>query len=199
MRYPLLFLFCFTTFCALSQKRFASADISTSLHGSGDLVGPAINFEYGKYIKKRLAWSANFTATIHSGAETLLWINGAPVEGYDFREVTAGLQVGGYMWVSPIQSQRHEVRFGIGPLVRYQSASHNGGLETIVLRRPDPVPAVILQNNESQHLFSPGYQAALVYSFVFKKGLLFGLRGSLQNDTNADIITQVGLRVGKRF
>jgi hypothetical protein len=48
-------------------------------------------------------------------------------------------------------------------------------------------------------MVTAGYLVALSYSYTFPKRLFLGLKASFQNDTNGDVITQYGLRIGKRF
>lgn len=195
--FTLLLLFMFT--CGFTQRnQQASLDISGSMHGSGDLLGLGVNVEYGKYIMPRLEWTGNLTTTIHSDTEeVLITYSGSGNRDASFRMVTAGIQLGSQLYFAPVRTASNELKIGAGPIVRYQSSNASGGYGLTIL--PGPEPAFTFYNREKQNIVSAGYQVSFAYAFTFRKGFLLGLKASLQNDTNADIITQVGLRLGKRF
>lgn len=190
--------FLFVSLAAAAQpKRHLAFDLAPSLHGSGDLLGPFVNIEYGKYVNRRSQWTVNFGTSIHSSEETVLVNTGGSTRDASYRRVTAGLQLGLQFWAAPVRSVRHELAVGLGPLVRYQSSNASGGYSLYLL--PGSGPAFSFYNNEPQNIFSVGYQFGLAYAYTFRKGFLLGLKAGLQNDTNADIMTHVGLRMGKRF
>ena len=197
MKPTITFLFSLMASSLFAQNRQASFDLSGSLHGSGDLLGLGVSVEYGKYIKHRLEWTGNLTTTIHSDADEALVNSGFRQRDASYRQVTAGLQLGSQLWFASLRTASNEIKIGAGALLRYQSSNAGGGYVVYVL--PGPDIAYSFYNNEKQNLLSPGYQLSVAYAHTFSKNFFIGVKASLQNDTNADIITQAGLRVGKRF
>ncbi|MEO6453149.1 MAG: hypothetical protein ABIN97_03710 [Ginsengibacter sp.] len=98
-----------------------------------------------------------------------------------------------------IKNKEHEVKFGAGPLLRCQASSYPD-IYSIYTPAQTGVPEILVsfRQFEKQEIVSIGYVASLSYSYTLKSRVFIGARASLQNDTNADNITQYGIRIGRR-
>lgn len=195
----LLLSFLFVAAQAQTKKQF-SVDLNRSNHGSGDLPGLGFAVEYGSYFAYKLEWTAGIAANVHHGEEKLLLNQGGELVDASFRMVTAGLQLQGQLNYAFLQTGSHEAKLGIGPVLRYQSSSvpnSYGIVNPVVTSYPDPV--FTFRHEEDQNIITAGYLASVSYAYTFHSNLFIGAKASFQNDTNADVITQYGLHVGKRF
>jgi hypothetical protein len=99
---------------------------------------------------------------------------------------------------APLRTKNHEAKLGAGPVVRYQSSSYPNIYGTTTL--PNfPKPVFTFRHYEEQNMLTFGYQVAVSYAYTLRSRFFIGGKMSFQNDTNGDVITQYGLRVGKRF
>ena len=175
-----------------------SVDLNRSFHGTGDMKGLGFAVDYGTYISKRVELAAGLSANVHHDAYTLMESQvGAPADA-SYRMVTGGLQLNGLLSYAPLHTNRHEFKLGAGPVLRYQSSNASGAYG-IVWGNAYPEPTFYFRQYEDQNMVTAGYQVALSYSYTFPNQFLIGAKASFQNDTNADVITQYGLRIGKRF
>ena len=177
-----------------------SLDLNRSFHGTGDMRGLGFAVEYGSFLTKRLELAGGVAANVHHDAYTLLIAPLGRTVDASYRMVTGGLQLAGQANFTPLRTPAHELKIGAGPVFRYQSSSASGGYS---LTNPPatsyPEPFFTFRQVEDQNIFTVGYQGSLVYSFTLPNRIFIGARASFQNDTNADVITQYGLRIGKRF
>ena len=208
MRYIFTFAFLLLIFfSALSQENKSlppsqqiSISSGRSFHGSGDQRGVLFSVEYGKYFRKRWEISGGFSTTIHSN-ETLLLLHYPNAETIDasYRSTTAGLQFNTVLSFAPVRSKHHEVKIGAGGLFRYQSDSYSSNGIYFPPSNNFPEPFFTFRNNSKQNTFNAGYIVQVGYAYTFKNNILLGIKAGFQNDTNADVLTNYGFRVGKRF
>jgi len=199
MKSHLLFSFLLLSLAVAAQKnRQLSVDLFRSFHGTGDMRGVGFGVEYGHYLKKRFEVAGGLASQIHHDQFPLFFTMDNRRVDASYRIVTGGIQAYGLASYAPLRSLHHELKAGIGPLVRYQSSSASGayGISTVA-NYPEPV--FTFRQMEDQNIVTLGYHASLSYNFTFAKGLLLGVRAAFQNDTNADVLTQYGVRIGKRF
>jgi hypothetical protein len=52
---------------------------------------------------------------------------------------------------------------------------------------------------QKQLMHLAGYLVELGYAYTFKNNMLISTKAGFQNDTNGDVLTNYGIRVGKRF
>ncbi len=171
-----------------------------SFHGTGDQRGLLFSVEYGKYFKKRWELSGGFSSTIHS-RETLLFVyysNAEPIDA-SYRSTTAGLQFNTLISFAPVRSKHHEVKIGAGGLLRYQSDSYASYGMYFPPANNFPEPFFTFRNFGKQNTFNAGYLVDVVYAYTLRKNILIGAKLGFQNDTNGDVLTNYGLRIGKRF
>jgi hypothetical protein len=191
----------FFSLCLQAQKKQQlSVDFNRSFHGTGDLPGLGFAVEYGAYFGNRLELTAGLAANVyHDEYKLLLAPLGNPVDG-SYRMVTGGLQLNSQASFAPLHTAAHEFKIGLGPVLRYQSSSASGGYSVTsppAVNYPEPV--FTFRQTEAQNIVSVGYLASVSYTFTFPNQVLIGAKASFQNDTNEDVITQYGLRIGKRF
>ncbi|HEU4903931.1 MAG TPA: hypothetical protein VFT06_14095 [Flavisolibacter sp.] len=188
----------FTATAYTQNKQQLSLDLNRSFHGTGDMRGLGFAVEYGHYVGKRIELTAGVGTNVHHDVYPLFLNQSGRIVDASYRMVTGGLQLNGQVNVAPLRTRRHEVKLGIGPVVRYQSSSASGGYG-VLSATGYPEPVFTFRQYEKQNVVTVGYLAALSYSFTFPGQFLIGAKASFQNDTNADVITQYGLRIGKRF
>lgn len=188
----------FTAIGHAQNKQQLSLDLNRSFHGTGDMRGLGFAVEYGRYLGKRFELTAGVGANVHHDVYPLLLNQSGQMVDASYRMVTGGLQVNGQANVAPLHTRHHEVKLGIGPVVRYQSSSASGGYG-VMSATGYPEPVFTFRQYEKQNMVTVGYLAALSYTFTFPGQFLIGAKASFQNDTNSDVITQYGLRIGKRF
>lgn len=182
---------------AQNKKQF-SLDLSRSFHGTGDMRGAGFAVEYGSYLGRRLELTAGIGANLHHAEETLLLTQSGRTTDASFRMVTGGLQLHAQANLAPLHTRAHELKLGLGPVLRYQSSSRPD-VYGITWEPNYPEPFFTFRNYEAQNLVTLGYLCSVSYSFTLPRRFLVGAKASFQNDTNADVITQYGLRIGKRF
>jgi len=193
---------CFSQTIQLPKKS-VQFNIDKSKHGSGDMNGISLGLTYTRYIKKKLSIDFNFKSTIHDGQDTfLLLLNNAVIQDGSVRKTTAGFQFGSMIRYSLMRSPSHEFLIGLGIYGRFQSSSLGDNGYTVSFPQPGNInqPILIAFDNETpQRIYTIGYMTQVSYNYTFKKGLFAGINAGFQNDSNADIITHLGLMIGKRF
>jgi hypothetical protein len=202
--YFTLFILIFTAHVNAQTKRQLSLDIKRSFNGSGDMHGLGFSVEVGKYIRKKLELTGAVSSDIYHDEYKILITDGVLVNGgrtidASYRMVTAGAQLSGGINYAPVRTKTNEVKIGAGPLLRYQS-SGDGGYEIFSPARTGlPEPVFAFRQNEPQNIITVGYLVSVAYAYTFSSKLFVGAKASFQNDSNADVITQYGVRIGKRF
>lgn len=192
-------LILFSTQLNAQQKRQISLDFSRSFHGTGDMRGLGLSAEYGKFVTKRLEITTGFTTNIHHD-EFPVFINfNGKIQDASLRFTTAGIQLSSLANLAIVHSWVHELKLAAGPLLRYQSSSFPDVYSYSPATQTYPEPVFSFRQYEPQEIISVGYLAALSYAYTFSRGIFIGAKASFQNDSNSDVITQYGLRIGKRF
>ena len=99
-----------------------------------------------------------------------------------------------------IRSKRHTLDVQLGALVRYQTSSYYDELTTLFPALTGlPIPVIYLVNQSNQRTVSFGGIGALQYQYHFASGDHIGIRGSLQTDTQGDVISMASLLFGYRL
>ena len=195
-----LLIFLFSFLAKAQRQQQLSLDLNRSFHGTGDLVGPGFNVEYGRYLTGRLELTAGLGANVFGDAFPVQLISGGQTMDASYRMVTGGLQFNGQVNIAPLRTRFHEMKLALGPLLRYQSSSAAGGYSVTYPPATNyPEPVFTFRHYEDQNVLTVGYMASVSYAYTFARGFLLGAKASFQNDTNEDVITQYGLRIGKRF
>jgi len=173
----------------------------TSFNGTGDISGFAFNTEYGQYFKKKYSWYAGIGGTIHDKEEPIFYTNqsGNLVDA-SVRATIAGFQLTGLFAYNFIKEEEHNLLLGIGPLLRYQSTSYWDALSIYPPAGTGlPFPVVTFDNRTPQRTFAIGVTGRIGYHFTINKKISLGILGSLQFDSNGDVIRNALLSLGRRF
>lgn len=194
----IFFLLLLSFFGQAQNKQQISLHLNRSFHGTGDMEGVGFAAEYGRYLTNHLELTSGIASNVHHKASPVILTRFNPPIDASFRMVTAGLQWQSNLSFVPLHTRKHEAKLGAGPIVRYQSSSHpDVYARTTFTNYPEPV--FTFRHNEKQNVVTAGYQVALSYAFTFTNRWLLGIAASFQNDTNSDVISQYGIRLGKRF
>lgn len=183
-------------------KRILSANIGAGKHGTGDLYGLMVGFEYEKQFRPKLSWSTEFAMTIHDGEELLLVkLDNLPQEDMSYRFTTAGMQFAGKVGFHAVRTKNADIGIKLGVAARYQSTSL---ADDRVLLFPAltgyPFPLRILRNTEPQRTIAAVALTQLFARHTFGKDIVVGALTGLQLDTNGDVLfPQFSLSIGKRF
>lgn len=188
----------FSVFAQAQLNRQLTVDMNRSFHGSGDMEGLGFAVEYGLFFSHHLEFTTGLSANLHHTFRPVWLTHFNPPIDASFRMVTGGLQWQGQVQFAPLRTPNQEAKIGVGPVVRYQSSSYPNAYGSYQLNN-FPEPVFTFRHYEPQNLVTAGYQVSLSYAYTFARGFLLGAKASFQNDTNSDVITQYGLRVGKRF
>lgn len=172
-----------------------------SKHGTGDMNGYAISVDYKRYLRPRTSISIGLATTIHDGVFQILYTdpNNNPIDG-SFRYGTSGIQLNARMGYSMIRTKHHTLDVQVGALLRYQTSSYYDDLTTLYPPATGlPIPVFFQVNRSNQRTVSFGGIGALQYQYHFTSGDHIGIRGSLQTDTQGDVISMVSLLFGYRL
>jgi hypothetical protein len=172
-----------------------------SFHGSGDLGGIQIGVQHGSPIHKRWDLQTMLTTSMHHGkfeAEDRIF-------GFNFdaslREVTAGIQVGQSMAYRLLgRSDNHSLELSAGYLLRYQlqTVSQSVSRSTSMVGT-DTYTQFSFRHDGPFPQFNLGYQVQIAYNYTTTQGWMMGTVIHFQNDTWGDVITGIGLRVGRAW
>ena len=185
----------------LAQKNVPSVQLSCgkSWHGTGDLNGIIFDVSYDYNIKKRIDFSNGLTTTIHYGKDqelSGLSFNSSPDEKL-LRFTTAGIQLTSLMNFALLYSIDNQLKFGVGPILRFQSTS----LPDIYSYYQDPnvfpEPFYVFNNYTKPNTFTIGYNFGITYLTKISLNYEIGIKAFFQNDTNGDAITSISLILGR--
>ncbi|MGB4771609.1 MAG: hypothetical protein WBP58_09125 [Chitinophagaceae bacterium] len=172
-----------------------------SKHGTGDMNGYAISVDYKRYLRPRTSISIGLTTTIHDGVFQILYTdpNNNPLDG-SYRYGTSGIQLNARMGYSMIRAKHHTLDVQLGALLRYQTSSYYDDLTTLYPPATGlPIPVFFQVNRSNQRTVSFGSIGAIQYQYQFVSGDHIGIHGSLQTDTQGDVISMVSLLIGYRL
>lgn len=185
-----------------TPNQFIGLNIGRSIHGTGDMRGIAYHTVYSKRFRKKLSWTATFGGTLHDGSVELFFPDsdrGGEVDG-SIRYTTGGIQSTFGVRYGILQTSKNEIYVGLHALVRYQSTSYYDDVKIIYpIVTGLPIPVISFINNTPARTFAIGGSTRLGYNYTTDKNLLFGILGEFQMDSNGDVLSQLGLIVGKRF
>lgn len=203
---PLLVLF--SSFLKAQEKNAMPRDLlqftfGGSFNGTGDIYGLQYGVAYLQNLQKgNFYWGVGFEGTSHSDEELDYFFEdelGNNLDGKS-RYVVSGVQLTATIGYSVRCNRQNLLRFGVGPLVRYQ-ASSIPDQETILFPAITdfPVPVKISTFTGPMETIAVGAQVKIQYNYVLRKNFLLGVVGGLQIDTNADTISHLSLAMGKKF
>ena len=157
--------------------------------GTGDMKGVAMEAAYVIPLANRLDLSAGFGSTVHFQNE---------ISDHVIRMLTAGLQLTPEVQYSFASFSPHSFQLIAGGLLRFQTTSIPEIYSTSSPTPMNPYPSYTIDRFGKQNTFSVGYRVGLAYMVNVSQKWETGLKAILQNDTNADVITQLSLVVGRK-
>lgn len=184
-----------------NPDQFISLNIGRSINGTGDMRGVAYNTVYSKTFRKRFSWIVTFGGTLHDDSDDLFFSDqdGNTVDG-SIRYTTGGIQSTFGVNYNFVQTARSEIYVGLNALLRYQVTSYYDAVAVIYpIVTGLPYPVVSFQNLTPARTFAVGGGMRLGYNYTTHKNILLGILGEFQMDTEGDVLSQLGLMVGKRF
>ena len=204
MKQIIFFVLMLTSAASFAQENLHEQYIRVSgghsFTGSGDLGGFIYGAEYSKYFGARTSWSAGFNGFIYDGEEFAFAPN-APNRRSNggLRHATAGVQVTGHFGYSVIKSPRHDFQFRVGPLVKYQTTSLDGYSVTYPVVTGYPEPVFTFYNQNPQRTIAAGVSLQALYFYTIRNKITIGALAGGQMDSDGDLITQLGLTLGRKF
>ena len=153
------------------------------------MKGIAMEAAYVIPLANRLDLSTGFGSTIHYQNE---------VSDHVMRSLTAGLQLSPEVQYSFASFSPHSFQLIAGGLLRFQTTSIPEMYSTSAPAGGSPYPSYTIESFGKQNTFSVGYRVGLAYMVNVSQKWETGIKALLQNDTNADVITQISLVVGRR-
>jgi hypothetical protein len=189
----------FITITASSQnKNSLYVSAGRSFNGTGDLKGIALDVFHEHQLNKRLSIVNGIGNTIHWGTHTgfnFLSPGSSPREKL-FRYTTAGLQFNSQISFTLLNFSDNKIKVAAGPMVRFQSSSLPAMFQYVQDQRFYFEPFYVFNNTEKQNTFSPGYNVSLSYINSISYKYKVGFKAAFQNDTQADVITQLSIILG---
>lgn len=187
-----------------NSKKTLALGINYARHGSGDMDGIMVNFDYNRNYSKKVSVIYNLGVTIHGQKAIPGTIENDPMIPEDLRTdvpqwVTAGLQLSTLLTYNLTAGYNNGLKIGVGPVLRYQLNSYPNGYAYYAQGNPwFRQPFYVIQETDDNK-FNLGYAIRLSYDFKSKKDKFFGINMFLQNDTNADMIVGLGLKIGLKL
>lgn len=158
-----------------------------SFNGSGDAGGYAFTNQVDIKLSRRLFLSPGVQLTNHF--EPLY------IADYQFHNITTGINVYANLNCLLLNSRKHQVAIGAGPVGRFQSTTQ----PTTISYGSSPTsnnPRLFVDYQGSVHSLALGYNVSPSYSFRISPKLALSAKVCLQNDTQADLITSEMLLLG---
>ena len=205
MKYNSLILFLLLSISTSAQNPLRSSTeiaFGRSTHGTGDLPGYYLGFQFDIPISSKFYWYLGMEATLNDAPDFPLFYeepNGT-MQNATLHFVTSGLQLiggGGYRFVN---TEKHEFGLSLNPLFRYQATSISDVIGTIYPAATGlPIPIRVIVSETPYRTYSVGASFKVKYQYKLNEKWQVGLMGGLQSDTNSDTIYYYGLQIGRTY
>ncbi|WP_148229701.1 hypothetical protein [Cellulophaga algicola] len=205
MRYNSLILFLMLSFYTSAQNPLSSSTdiaLGRSIHGTGDLAGYYLGFQFDTPITSILYWSLGIEATLNDAPDLPLFYEepNGNIQNGTLHFVTNGLQLIGGVGFKFINSEKHILGVSLNPLFRYQATSISDRIGTIYPAGTGlPVPVRVIESETPYRTYSVGASLKLKYQYQLNEKWQMGLMGGVQSDTNGDTIFYYGLQIGRKY
>ncbi|TAD90803.1 MAG: hypothetical protein EAY75_04160 [Bacteroidetes bacterium] len=182
----------FTTsvFAQAPKYRALSGALSYATHGSGDMLGTAIEFGYEYGLNKRFSLYNNLGFTFHG--QQGLYITSPETAPYF---VTAGIQSTPTLLFAVINGKRQKLKIGGGGVARLQINGNPNGYGV----RSTPSGDIYTFSESEGVRFNVGYRFGFEYVFLGRPKFDLGFRSFFQNDTNGDALLMIGLQFSRKW
>ncbi len=158
-----------------------------SFTGTGDAPGYAFANQFDIRLGKRSFLSPGLQLTNHFQTQY--------VAGYEFRNLTTGLNLYTNINFFVLNFTKHKIALGAGPVLRLQSTSLPSELAYGVTDRSN-IPHLIVENKDPVHTLALGYNVSPSYYYQISRKLTLCARLGLQNDTRGDLVTSEMILLG---
>jgi len=199
-----LIFFFLSNFCCLhvySQTKSLLLQIGKGTHGTGDMKGFYFDAAYQQSIQKKTFYLIGVGATIHDRSETVFYNNNSGVlQSSTYRANASGFQLFAQYGIHLIQSKWLNVGVKAGPLLRFQSSTYYdelGKYYPILTNFPFVLYDVV--HTSPLRTYTIGGVADLFVQHHLNKKIVIGANLGLQSDSNGDLITRLGVSIGRNF
>lgn len=158
-----------------------------SFNGSGDAAG------YAFINQVDIRWGSRFY--LSPGIQLTNHFQTQYIASYQLRNVTTGISVYTNLNCLLLNSRKHQIAIGAGPVGRLQSTSVPTDISYGV-SAPANNPMLSIQYSEPVHTLALGYNVSPSYNFRVSPRLTLSAKLCLQNDTRADLITSEMILLG---
>ncbi len=181
--------------CCFTQQNWSALQLGVqrSFHGTGDFGGVAVDAGYDHSFNRKMDLYGGITSTVHSRKITFTSL--PPDKTLNF--TTAGIQLTSMIQWAVIARTDHRFKIGAGPIFRFQSTSLPTAIGTSYDPSVYPEPFYTVYESGSYNTFTVGYTAAIIYQPRISYRYHLGFKFHFQNDTNGDVISGIGILVGR--
>lgn len=191
-----LFVVCFALGFSMSaaaqapKYRAFSGALSYATHGSGDMIGAAVEFGYEFGLSQRLSLYNNLGFTFHG--QRGYYISSPETAPYF---VTAGIQTTPTLLFAVINGKHQKLKIGGGGVARLQINGHPNAYGV----RSSPNGDIYIFRESEGVRFNVGYRFGFEYVFLGRPKYDLGFRSFFQNDTNGDALLMLGLQFSRKW
>lgn len=173
-----------------------------SLHGSGDYFGGSGNVSYENTHNKFLSLRYQIGATINGGSAFGYNLTDGFFRSVPMYFVTAGVQTAGLLVFHATGIHRQSLNIMAGPLLCYQLTGSPDSYQyfnTLTEYNPLLREGYYVIRKINPHVFTVGYRFVLESQLINTEKLSFGLQAGFQNDTNGDVLTNLGIVIRRKW
>lgn len=189
----------FSAHAQLKPKPALYGAVNYATHGTGDMLGVMLQAGLSQTLHKRLSLQYELGFTYHTDGDHFpLEVLDPNIPADNPYWVTAGIQFIPRLVFNVTGRSFSGLKIGAGPMLRYQMNSNPLSWGRSYDPPLDIRPQYSFGEIDRNHL-NVGYNVAIMYDFrVFKRSGL-GVNVHVQNDTNGDVITALGVRYTHLF
>ena len=173
-----------------------------STHGTGDYLGGAGNVSYENTHNKFLSLRYQLGSTIHGGSAFGYNLTNGFARSVPMYFVTAGIQGTGLLVFHATGIRRQFLNIMAGPMLRYQLTSSPEIYQyynTLTPYNPLLRDGYYVIREINPHVFTLGYRIVLESQFINTEKVSFGMQAGFQNDTNGDVLTNLGFIIRRKW
>lgn len=169
-----------------------------STHGTGDMLGGAGAVGYEENFARFFSLRAQVGVTLHGR-----WALGAPTLTQQYTSgtpyfTTTGVQVAGLAVFHVTGFTKQYLNVIVGPLVRYQMTSYPDSYGYWTPTPLYPNGFYTFGKTDAQTV-ALGYRVVLESQLVQTPKLSFGIQAGFQNDTEGDVLTNLGVVIRRKW
>ncbi|QHW00660.1 hypothetical protein [Spirosoma endbachense] len=186
--------------CQGNIRSSVKAGITYVLFGRGDRIGVNYYNEYNRSINRFLTFAPSLHVGYGSKVDRLM------ADGFyqEFRFVKASFALDANLFVSPMRFERHKIRLGVGPSIRFLSESFPSSFGLRLVDSPglptgNQYALIPIAYQRPRNQWTIGYTVVLEGELNVSPRWITGVRTSFQNYENGETVLNVGVNAGYRF